>query len=144
MPYGGNPSTDIDDAIRFLVGDTDATDPLLSDDELTFLRDTYGEDPYRVAAEAATSLAGKYSRYADQKVGRVEVDYSQLSQQYRDLAAELRRRIGASATPYAAGISLDDIETEREDDDRPSPIFIIGIHDEGGDPLEEDIDQING
>ena len=138
MPYGGHPSTDIDDAIRFLIGDTDPTRPLLSDDELAYLRDQYGDNPLRVAAEAADALAAKFALLVDQTVGRVSVSYSQRATQFRALAAELRRRMARSGKPYFGGVSVADMDAEEADTDRPEPLFAIGQDDnESGSGREE-------
>jgi hypothetical protein len=132
MPYGGHPDTDLNDRIRFLVGDTDPLNPLFTDYEIAYVRATWGDDEYVCAAALAEQLAGRYAGRVSQTVGRVSVSYSDLAKQYLALAASLRARTAMTAKPYAGGISLADMETDDEDDDRPAPAFDIGRDDNPG------------
>ena len=40
--YSGDPSESSADAARFLIGDTDASSPIMQDEEIQYIIDTYG------------------------------------------------------------------------------------------------------
>jgi len=82
--YSGNPKTSPKDAVRFLIGDTNSDDGLVSDEEITFSLDMRGS-PYGAAAEVCRSLAAKYARDADSSSRDMRESYSQRSSAYRSL-----------------------------------------------------------
>ena len=90
--YSGNPSSTDRDAVRFLVADTDSTDPLITDEEIAYLLDLYTEPPH-AAVGAARAIAAKFSRDADQarSIGDLSLNesLSQKSTQYHHLADHL-------------------------------------------------------
>ena len=90
--YSGNPSSSDRDAVRFLVGDTTSTDPLISDEEIAYLLVLYTEPP-NAAVGAARAIAAKFSRESDQArtVGDLSLSesLSQKSTQYHHLADHL-------------------------------------------------------
>ena len=63
--YSGNPGASDLDHIRFLIQDTDTTDQLFSNEELTYLFNSYG-DAYSAAIAAVTTLIAKGSRVAEE------------------------------------------------------------------------------
>ena len=63
--YSGNPAASNRDAVRFLVADTDSTDPLITDEEIAYLLVLYTEAP-SAAVGAARAIAAKFSRESDQ------------------------------------------------------------------------------
>lgn len=63
--YSGNPGASNLDHIRFLIQDTDTSDQLFSNEELTFLYNSYG-DAYSAAIAAVTTLIAKGSRVAEE------------------------------------------------------------------------------
>ena len=91
--YSGNPASSDRDAVRFLVADTDSTDPLITDEEIAYLIAIYTEAPY-AAVGAARAIAAKFSREADQArtVGDLTLSesLSQKSTQYHHLADHLQ------------------------------------------------------
>lgn len=90
--YSGDPASNNRDAVRFLVGDTDTTDQLISDEEIAYLLDVYIEAP-SAAVGAARSIAAKFSRQSDQArtVGDLSLSesFSQKSNQYHHLGDHL-------------------------------------------------------
>jgi hypothetical protein len=127
--YDGNPSSSDKNEVRFLIGDTDPLDPLLQDEEIEFLIADEGS-ARKAAPVAAEAISAKFSRMADEKVGQVEKDFSQLAEAYRKLAADLRRRFAlrALAKPYAGGISKADKAIDESSDDRVHPAFERDMH----------------
>lgn len=114
------PSFSTRDQVRYLVQDTDSSDPLLSDDEVGWLLSQYAD--IRVAAsEAAKQIALQFARKPKiVKEGTVMVDYGARSAQYMALAAQLAQRL---AMPFAGGISESDKLAREQDTDRVQPTF---------------------
>lgn len=124
--YGGDPSANARDGIRFLVGDTDTNDQLLNDAEVAWVNnqvtgsDTATTALYEVAYRCCLTVASKFSRMADKSVGDLSVSMSQKAAQYREQAQELKAlasREGMVPTPYAGGISLSDKEIDDDNSD---------------------------
>lgn len=63
--YSGDPSDSALDEIRFLIGDTDTNDQLLSNEEITYLYNSYG-DAYAAAVACVVSLISKASRSVEE------------------------------------------------------------------------------
>lgn len=99
--YSGDPAISDADAVRFLVQDVGDLTPsgvqlwLLSDEEIAWLLDQwldkYGSTLY-VAAVAASVVATRFVGVVSVTTDGVSVNTSELSQRYRDLAADLRAR----------------------------------------------------
>ncbi len=111
--YSGDPATSPKDEVRFLVGDTDSTKPLISDEEINYnIVLVYGASPpasgnYLPAAYAADGIAAKSARSVDKSVGDLRLSYSQQAKAFRDLATVLRRRATLAGVPiYFGGQSL--------------------------------------
>ena len=68
--YSGNPGASSLDEIRFLIGDTDTSSQLLSNEEITYLLNAY-LDPYAAAVACVVSLIAQASRSVEEskKVG---------------------------------------------------------------------------
>lgn len=91
------------------------------------------DDTYAAAAMAAESLAAKYARISDLKVGDLSISYSQRAKDYREMAARLWVLAARAAvrTPYAGGISIADKEIDQDNTDRVQPAFSVGMHSVG-------------
>jgi hypothetical protein len=125
--YSGDPAASVKDQVRFLVGDTDGADQLLSDEEILWLVSEFG-NPYLAAAQAAEAI---YSggKLVDKKIGDLEIKASMRADQFMKLAKSLRRRAGRGAMPYAGGISIADKDAYRDNTDIPTPAFEEGQYD---------------
>ena len=123
--YGNDPANDDTDACRYFIGDTDSTDPLVTDEEIEFQLQLADGNYFNASAELAEALAAKFARYATIKTADVTVDYSARAQMYTAMAEKLRA--GAAAKSgirlYAGGISLSDKQTVDLNMDRPRPAF---------------------
>ena len=87
--YSGDPAASIGDEVRFLIGDTDSTDPLLSDEEIEYLLAGSGS-PRQAAYDGCVDIAGKFARMASSKsVGDLSISYSDRARAFRDHAAAL-------------------------------------------------------
>lgn len=133
--YGGDPSANARDAIRFLIGDTDTNDQLINDEEIAWVNnqvtgsDTATTGLYDVAVRCCLTIASKFSRLADQSVGDLKVSMSQKAVAYRLQAEELKSlsgREGSVPTPYAGGLTITDKEIDRDNSNRIQPYFSGG------------------
>jgi len=122
--YSGNPATSAKDQVRFLVGDTNPKEQLLTDQEIEFLLTTYNQFTINAAVQACEAIIGKYSRLADETVGRVSIQYSQKAKGYMTQMKLLRNRMTmSSAAPYVGGISITDKQQQAANTDRVRPDF---------------------
>lgn len=86
------------DRVRLRVGDTDMSDPLLSDQEIETLLGEWPGNLDLVAANAAEAIAAKFSRGFNFTTERQQFNRSERVNHYTQLAANLRRRGGALVT----------------------------------------------
>ena len=128
--YSGDPSSSDKDAVRFLIGDTDSTDPIMQDEEIVWLLSQHGT-PSKAAYHAALSAAGKYARLVSQEAGRIKVKAESKFEQYRALSEQLREdmKTGFSLKKlqiYAGGISISDMQTRNSNADKVPNPFSVG------------------
>jgi len=143
--YGGDPSSNARDAIRFLVGDTDTNDQLINDEEIAWVNnqvtgsDTATTGLYDAAYRCLLAIASKFSRLADQAVGDLKVSLSQKAAATLAQAEELRRlslRQGSVPVPYAGGITVSDKDIDEENSNIVHPVFSRGQFDNRRDGTE--------
>lgn len=121
--YGGDPAANDRDAVRFLVGDTDTNDELITDEEIAWLLTENG-NVYSAAAAAAQTIAAIFARFVNKNVGDLSLDASDKHKHYLDLADTLRRKAAIqAATPFAGGISIASKDSFEDDMDRVQPKF---------------------
>lgn len=120
--YTNNPSGVQRDEVRFLLGDTDVTDQLVTDEEIAYLISVRGSS-LGAAIGACEALEARYAREADQRVGFLSLSASQKAAGFRALALTLRRRQTVTAIPYAGGITVTDKQAQELDTDRVLPAF---------------------
>ena len=142
--YTNNPANSPRDLIRILVGDTNTSRQLLTDEFIAYTIANKGNS-YLAASLCAetlvssTAAAAGYlaSNVAKKKVGDLELSYggggsgTSAADHYRGLAKTLRRQAASKITPFSGGISSDDKDTQTQDSDREAPAFAIGMHDWG-------------
>lgn len=115
MAWTYNPTLPTDkDRVRLRIGDVDAADQLVTDEEINaVLSDYAANDPQRVikaSVRLAEALAARYGRLSMRSVrtGDDQITYGDLARHYRALAASLRgatsARLRRGAFPdYATG-----------------------------------------
>ena len=90
-----DPTSGDRDKVRFLIQDTDSTDPHLQDAEITYLVSVWG-NVYHAAAYAAEAIAAKYSHKTNysRSIGDLSISesYSESATQFRELAKSLREQ----------------------------------------------------
>lgn len=131
-----DPSTNDKDAVRFLVGDTDTNDQLVSDEEIEFFIEEFPSSKYHAAAEVAESIAAKFAREVSHSGDGLSYSAEQLHQNYAALAERLRkqarRRHRSGAGPYVGGISWREREMADADSDKIPTSFRSHMHDHPG------------
>lgn len=118
-----NPAANNKDKVRFLVGDTDSTDQLVTDEEITWALE--GSTIYSAASTIAQSISAKFSRLADKDVDDLSIKYSQIAKAYMDKAISLKKLDNEKsfASPYLGGISKAEKDVASENNDLVQPEF---------------------
>jgi len=147
--YSGDPAGSEIDELRFYLGDTDSTNSFTTDEELTFLYDTYFSQyghMLGVAALGAEMLAAKFARELSVSADGVSIDLGSLQQRFNDLAMSLRAQYKAlnvqgdmdavvpdlSLNPFIAPLSfgigfMDNPEAGTQDMGRSGPVYHEGL-----------------
>lgn len=124
--YSGNPSSSAGDAIRFLIGDTDTNDQLLSNEEISWVNtessgsSTSTSSLYEAAYRCCLAIASKLSRLADKQIGDLQVSLSQKAKGYLAQADQFKSLAQVNnyvPIPYAGGISISDKQIDLDDPD---------------------------
>lgn len=114
------------DRVRLLIGDTDSSDQLVSDEEIA-LYVTGGQlaevNDYLSAAAVCDAIAAKFSRRADMSAGGSSASLSQQATAYQRKARQLRRQSALGTSPFIGGISIADKDDREADSDRVAPAF---------------------
>lgn len=126
--YSGNPASSDKDAVRFHVGDTNPSDPLVSDEEIAFAL-TQEPNVDLAAAYICEAIAAQLSRSVNRRVGDVSVNGSDLAKAYQNKANDLRSRANASALPSFGGRSISEKRNLDRDTNAVQPKFKIGQDD---------------
>jgi hypothetical protein len=77
-----------------MIGDTNASDPLLSDEEADYYLGNSGENVVLAAAEACEALAARFARDAAFSAADLEHSPALKAESYLKLARQLRGRAG--------------------------------------------------
>ncbi len=132
--YTGDPSASDLEEVRFLVGDTDSANELLSDEEILFLLAEIVSVAY-TAVRAATAIAAKFARFVDVRTGAVSKALGVQMQHYLDLARRLEIRADEGGLgeggpePVFTALTRTDKREDRLDSDLVQPQFRIGQDD---------------
>lgn len=134
--YSGDPSSSDKDEVRYLVGDTDVNDQLVSDEEIDYALATwlpvYGTKQW-VAAAVADQIAGRFARETSYSADGVSINLGELQHKFAERAIALRaahHSLLVGGTPDVGGISPYELDPLSKPLD-----FGTGMHDnpEAGD-----------
>jgi len=92
--YTKRPARSARDALRLMIGDTNASDPLLSDEEADYYLGNNGKNVVLAAAEACEALAARFARNAIFSAADMEQSLASKAESYLKLARQLRGRAG--------------------------------------------------
>lgn len=135
--YSGDPTTSDADAVRFLIGDTNAGAYFLNDAEIQFLltrsatmdSSAGGQPSVMVAAGAAAeAIAAQLSREVSYSADGVSVSADTLANKFYELAEKIRtlqNRSDIVAGPDSAGLLV----SEGYDSSIRPLVWAVGLHD---------------
>ena len=136
--------------VRFLVGDVDSNNPILTDSEILAITNIQPVITYAAAA-AADIIAARYAVQIDTTIGRTKVSLSQRFEHFKSLADRLRESAGdlpggdGTGQPtvgmFVGGISISEEKALADDADRIQPSFSIGMNDNPGTYPDENDDR---
>jgi hypothetical protein len=106
--YSGDPAASEKDAVRFLIGDTDTNDQLLSNEEILYTISLTG-DVYEAAHDSAYAIASKFSRMASSKsVGDMSISFSNRATDFYAVADRMSK-LQAMRNPPTPWVSPDNM-----------------------------------
>lgn len=106
--YSGNPASSDKDKVRFLIGDTDTTDQLLSNEEIDYTIAEAGSI-YQAAHDSAYAVASTYARLATSKsVGDLSLSFSDRAASFYQVADRMLQ-LQVKRQPPTPFISPDNI-----------------------------------
>lgn len=113
---------------RLLLGDTNTSNQQVQNEEVVFALSQTSNNVYRAAAYLANTLASKYASKVDTELdGALSAKYSQLNDQYKNLATSLEKqgkKYSAGSLGFSAGgIYVSDNDTNEENTNRIKPAF---------------------
>ena len=140
MPYRGTPSTDVNDAVRLLVGDlsTSTGTEIFSDGEVDYFVASYANAELAASAAVKSLIGSSRARtlvgVVSKQVGDLKLSYgnADINQVLTAKAKQLRMLGVRRVKPYAGGISDSDKRAAEADADRVKPHFVIGQFDHPG------------
>lgn len=133
MTWSYTPSdiqTNKTDQVRWLVGDTVATDQLVQNEEIAFAL-TQRVSVYGAAAIVCRAIASKFSREADTVDRDLRTTLSAKAKAYASRAAmyEVQAMARSGVSAYAGGISISDKVQQELNLDRVPPAFTVDMDD---------------
>jgi hypothetical protein len=100
-----DPSSGNRDKVRFLIQDTDSTDPHLTDEEIAYLLTTWSNDVFDAAIAGAEIISGKYAHKTNysRSIGDLSISesYGASAQEFRALAQRLMAQRNRLFAPIA-------------------------------------------
>lgn len=114
--------------VRLLVGDTDTTDQLVQNEEITFALSQTGDNVYYAAVWTCRAIAAKFSRMVTTTLdGALSANYSDRAKQYTQLAIQIeaqgKKTSGKALGISAGGISVAAMDLANATTDRVTPAF---------------------
>lgn len=101
--YSGNPANSPLDAVRYQIGDTQESDPLLSNEEIQYELARSGNDVLRAAVKCCEAIAARFARLANSTIGKTSIQAEAKFKQYTQKTQELRRQVTSRGIPYVGG-----------------------------------------
>lgn len=93
------------DQVRFLIGDTDASNPLVQNEEIEWALSEQG-NVYAAAALVAQTLGGRFATTADKSVGDLKLKFSEQSRNFFELAKNLKMQVLSLSQVQSAGADV--------------------------------------
>jgi len=130
MPYMNDPTNNIVDRVRLVVGDIWSDMELLADADYEYFLSKYNSNENRAALDAARALLFKLARLSRERTGDIEVYGSEWFKNYKSALELMIKNPELSislAMPYAGGISKSDMEQNDCNTDNVTREIYIGF-----------------
>jgi hypothetical protein len=101
--YSGNPASSEMDELRFIIGDTNISEPIMQDEELEYLITEYGSNRNLLMYQAFTRAATLFARDIKRSLGPQSEDPTERLKFFRDQANSYKSKLaitGISAPVY--------------------------------------------
>lgn len=98
--YSGDPASCVTDRYRFLIGDIDAKQPLMQDEEIAFIVAESGDNENRALYMLFSHAATIFARDIKRSLGPQSEDPTQRLKYFTEMAEEYKAKI------LSAGLSL--------------------------------------
>jgi hypothetical protein len=98
--YSGNPADSQRDEVRFMLGDTDETEPIMQDEEIDYLIAEYGTNRDLLMYQAFTRTATLFARDIKRSLGPQSEDPTERLRFFKEQASSYKSKLAV------AGISV--------------------------------------
>lgn len=130
--YTGNPADSTKDAVRFLVGQTSTSDPVVvSDQEITWAATQCGNS-YATAVMVGEAMLQQYAGKDAQSltVGNLSETYGDRAARLQVTLMNLKRQSGMrNVVPVAGGLTIADQQSRAADTSLTPYVFEVGMND---------------
>lgn len=130
MPFTNDPSNNPIDRIRLAIGDADPCYEFLGDESYQYYLSKNNDNENRTIIDCARAILFTLARRTRERAGDLEVYSSEAFNQY-ERALKLILKDPTlylySISPYAGGISRQDMADNDNDTDVPNKPFFIGF-----------------
>lgn len=126
--YSGNPADSESDAVRFMVGDTIESRPLLDDKEVEWIVSQATNLNIR-AALACEALWSRFVAISDYTVGSVSKKFSDIAAKFKERAAQFRAEATKNALVSFPAHLVSTKSALKSDSELTTPQFGIGMAD---------------
>ncbi len=127
--YTGNPGDSDKDLIRYMVGDINEADPEVQDEEIQYEIDKGVADgtysALGTSIDILRRILARYKNMMDEKVGDVDVKWSQRYSNTKDLLSNYEEEFSKNSigSAYGGGISCTNKDANTSNPDRVNPSF---------------------
>lgn len=94
--YSGDPSESELDACRFMIGDTDPSEPLMQDEEIQYIIDNYGPNELQVYYQLFSRAATLFARDIKRSLGPQSEDPTARLKYYTEQATMYKAQASSS------------------------------------------------
>lgn len=94
--YSGDPKSSDLDRIRFIIGDTDSTEPIMQDQELAYLISEYGSNDNMLMYQSFMRAATLFARDIKRSLGPHSEDPTERLKYFKDMTAQYKSKLTAT------------------------------------------------
>jgi hypothetical protein len=99
--YSGDPSASELDAARFLIGDTDSNAPIMQDEEIQYILDTYGAGSNTCKYQLFNRVATLFARDIRRSLGPQTEDPTTRLDYYHNQAEYYRQKVAIGGVSFS-------------------------------------------